>query len=161
MSNIPTINPNAPIALNGVSGEDALCDFADATIIFPGRSAQAVVTSGGLLALTASQGLTTYRVRTNDVPFDWHALEVYSSQSAGFGLRLTDETSLYFSDFMIWSRNLPGVRAAPFPVFPFVPLPENFVIRVDITNFSTDVNNIQMGLRGIKRFRKVVPPWAV
>ncbi len=155
----PIINPNAPIALNGVSGDDELCDLADATIIFPGQGSNSAITAGGLLTLTASQILTTYRLRLSDVPFDWHGLEIYSEEDEGFGVRLTDETGLYFSDFTVWSRNLPGRKAAPFPIFPYVPLPANYVIRVDLKNFSTSTNNIQLGLRGIKRYRKVYSPW--
>jgi len=152
--NVPIINPIAPIPLNGVYFEDE-CDPVDTTIVFPGKSNNSAVTSGGLLTLTANQTLTTYRLRLVDVPFDWHGLWVYSSQSDGFGIRFTDETGIYFSDFMVWSKNIPGTQAAPFPIFPYVPLPAKYVMRVDIANFSSSENNIQLGLRGVKRYVKI------
>lgn len=130
---------NAPAALQGGaadwrSGEDPFDYVADVT-------------------LTANQALQTTIDIDADSDFLARALYVAAATGA-FKLRWSDSRQYFVSNERIASQNLSTDPAAPYPIYPELPLPANGRITLDLEDTSGAGNSIQIVFRGAKRFRR-------
>lgn len=139
------VNPFAPPAYNGLN--DASPErFVDVDFEYIYD-----------VVLTASQILRDQTVSiVNDADFAWRAVNV-NFHTGAFSVRFADSQGYYLSSGMILDANLQGDPSSPYPIFPEIVIPAGGRIGIDIADLSAAPNTIQIGFRGVKRFRIAQP----
>lgn len=90
-----------------------------------------------------------------DADSDFMARGVYIASATGaFKVRFADSRQYFVSNLRVASQNLSTDPAAPYPLFPELPLPANGRILVELEDTSGAGNTIQLVFRGAKRWRR-------
>lgn len=137
----PLVNPYAPPAYNGMNNNPP-AGYVDVEFEYVYD-----------VTLTANQFLRDQTLpTTNDADFAWWAINVNAATGA-FSVRFTDSQGYYLSNGQVLSANIQGDPSSPYPVFPEIIIPAGGRIGIDIQDLSGDSNTIEIGCRGVKRYK--------
>lgn len=134
------INPYAPPAYNGIGQTGVPQGYRDGAYDYVFN-----------ISLTANQFVSTQESIHADSDFHWRAI-VVNRATGEFSVRFSDSDWYYLSSGEIYSSNLQGDPASPYPVWPEIVIPAAGRIGVDIRDQSADDNVIQLIFRGVKRY---------
>lgn len=144
-------NPWAPPVLNGfdrTSPEE--CEDVDHMYVWP--------ETNGFQTLTANEQRSEAIVLDLGTDFlfmglIWALHSVDDNATPGFLYRIQDEMGNYISDGFEYCLATPGTLANPWPIFPHVTYSVHQRLQFEIINLLADDQGVQLGFRGVKRFR--------
>jgi len=146
-------NPWAPPLLNGFnqnSPDD--CEDVDHTYVWPEVN--------GFQTLSASEQRSEVIVldHGDDFRFSgfiWSLHAIDNLSTPGFLYRIQDEQGKFICDGFTYCFATPGTLANPWPQFPHVTYAVHQRLQFEIINLADHEQGVQLGFRGMKRFRKV------
>jgi len=90
-----------------------------------------------------------------DADSDFMARGLYIAAATGaFKIQFADSRQYFVSNVGIASQNLSTDAAAPYPLYPELPLPANGRIQIILEDTSGNPNTIQLVFRGAKRWKR-------
>lgn len=135
------INPYAPPVYNGIGQANVPSGYRDNSFDYVFD-----------VTLTALQTLQTQQSIHNDSDFCWRALVINRATSPLFTVQFSDSDWYFLSSAPIFSANIQGDPASPYPVWPEIIIPAGGRIGINIADLSNAENTIQILFRGVKRY---------
>lgn len=86
--------------------------------------------------------------------FLWSLQSVDDQTTPGFLYRIQDDSGKYICDGFQYCFATPGTLANPWPMFPHVTYSNHQRIVFEIENLADHEQGVQLGFRGMKRFRR-------
>jgi hypothetical protein len=85
----------------------------------------------------------------------WSLHSIEEGTTPGFLYRIQDELGKYICDGFTLCFATPGTLANPWPQFPHVTYAAHQRLQFEIINLADHEQGVQLGFRGMKRFRRV------
>jgi len=145
-------NPWAPPHLNGFNSTSPdNCDDVDHLYVWP--------EDNEFQTLTANEERAEVIVLDHQDDFKysgflWSLHSIDEQATPGFLYRIQDDAGNYISDGFTYCFATPGTLANPWPQFPHVSYAHHQRIQFEIINLAAHSQGVQLGFRGMKRFRR-------